>query len=215
MTEHLPPTDTHDRPALSWPRIAGFSFVIALHVAALMLLLMPVAPPGQKAQEEEVTLVNFIKPPPPPPPPPEPPKQIQLKPQTVPKPSPLPPPPEEPPVVFDEPSPVDVQAPPPAPPAPPAAPVGPARDTSDLRASICTMPDMGALRGAVSRARISGRMALTLTFQADGTVTDVSVSQSSRDRNVDRAAQSWARRIRLCPGSPGSGILPLDLQQGG
>ena len=46
MTEHTPHTDRHERQPLNWPRIVGISFVIALHVAALMLLLMPVAPPG-------------------------------------------------------------------------------------------------------------------------------------------------------------------------
>ena len=55
-------------------------------------------------------------------------------------------------------------------------------------------------------------MKLLLAFQADGTVTSAEVQQSSRDRNVDRAAQSWARRIKLCPGAPGSGVLPLDLK---
>jgi protein TonB len=217
MTENLPHSDKTERQQLNWPRIVGISFVIALHVAALMLLLMPVAPPGAQAEEEEVTLVNFIKPPspppPPPPPPPEPPKQIVLKPQTVPKPSPLPPPPEEPPVVFDEPSPVDVQAPPPAPPAPPAAPVGPTRDLNDLNSSICSKPSLAPLQSAVSRARIVAVMRLTLTFTADGTVTDVQVTQSSRDRTVDRAAQNWARRVKLCPGSPGTGVLALDLKQ--
>ena len=44
MTEQLPRTDKHDdRHALSWPRIVGITFVIAIHAAALLLLLMPVA----------------------------------------------------------------------------------------------------------------------------------------------------------------------------
>jgi protein TonB len=93
-----------------------------------------------------------------------------------------------------------------------AAPQGPARDMNDLRASICAMPPQGPLQSAVGRARISGTMKLQLTFTADGSVTDVSVAQSSRDRNVDRAAQSWARRIKMCAGQPGSGILPLGTQ---
>ena len=83
----------------------------------------------------------------------------------------------------------------------------------DLLASICAMPPQGPLQSAVGRARISGTMKLQLTFTADGSVTDVSVAQSSRDRNVDRAAQSWARRIKMCAGQPGSGILPLELKQ--
>src|SRR3546814_17834265 len=49
-----------------------------------------------------------------------PPKPQEIKQLAPPQASPIPPPPEEPPVVFDEPSPVDVQAPPPAQPAPPA-----------------------------------------------------------------------------------------------
>ena len=57
MTETLPHPDSNLRQSLNWPRIVGISFVIALHVAALMLLLMPVAPPGAQAEEEEVTLV--------------------------------------------------------------------------------------------------------------------------------------------------------------
>ena len=74
------------------------------------------------------------------------------------------------------------------------------------------MPPLAPLQAAVGRARIQGSMKLLLAFQGDGTVTDVSVNQSSRDRNVDRAAMSWARRIKLCPGAPGSGVLPLDLK---
>ena len=56
-------------------------------------------------------------------------------------------------------------------------------------------------------------MSLTLTYRADGTVSDASVSTSSRDRNVDRAAANWAKRIKLCPGSAGTGVLPLELLQ--
>jgi protein TonB len=84
---------------------------------------------------------------------------------------------------------------------------------NDLRASICVMPPQGQLASAVGRARITGQMRLQISFTADGSVTDVSVAQSSRDRNVDRAAVNWAKRIKMCPGQPGAGILPLDLKQ--
>jgi len=43
MTEdlaHIEKNDNRDS-GLSWPRIAGFSFAIALHAAALLLLLAP------------------------------------------------------------------------------------------------------------------------------------------------------------------------------
>lgn len=57
---------------LSWPRIAGISFALALHAAALLLLLAPIAPPAPEQEKEDVVSVTFIEPPPPPPPPPPP-----------------------------------------------------------------------------------------------------------------------------------------------
>lgn len=58
--------------ALNWPRILGIAFVIALHLAALMLLLIPAASlkaPPEKQRLAAVTIVD--SPPPPPPPPPQ------------------------------------------------------------------------------------------------------------------------------------------------
>ena len=50
MTPRLPIDKNDDRAVgLNWPRIAGMSFVIAVHAAALMLLLAPVTPPGQES----------------------------------------------------------------------------------------------------------------------------------------------------------------------
>ena len=46
MTQDLPTPDKNDDEGLNWPRIAGMTFVIAVHAAALMLLLAPVTPPG-------------------------------------------------------------------------------------------------------------------------------------------------------------------------
>ena len=62
-------TDTHtsfDNPkqTLSWPRIAGTSFAIALHVVVFMTLMAPVTSQKSADKEDEVTLVNFIEPPP-------------------------------------------------------------------------------------------------------------------------------------------------------
>ena len=42
MTQRLPTTDKNDDAGLNWPRIAGMTFVIAVHAAALLLLLAPV-----------------------------------------------------------------------------------------------------------------------------------------------------------------------------
>ena len=87
----------------------------------------------------------------------------------------------------------------------------PARTTSDLRASVCSKPSMGPLLRALQQSGSSSAdLSLRLTFTADGTVTNVSVTKSSRDRGLDRAAQSWAREVKLCPGAPGEGILPFS-----
>ena len=62
-------TDLHtsfDTPkqTISWPRIAGTAFAVALHVVAFMTLMAPVTSQHSADAEEEVTLVNFIEPPP-------------------------------------------------------------------------------------------------------------------------------------------------------
>ena len=65
MTQRLPTSDQDDSDGgLNWPRIAGLSFVFAVHAAALLLLLAPVSPPGQEKAEEDVTRVVIIEPPP-------------------------------------------------------------------------------------------------------------------------------------------------------
>ena len=46
MTERLPKTDKNDEDeGLDWARIAGFTLVVAIHAAALLLLLAPATPP--------------------------------------------------------------------------------------------------------------------------------------------------------------------------
>jgi len=52
---------------------------------------------------------------------------------------------------------------------------------------------------------------LLIVYQADGTITDVSVAKSSRNRDVDRAAVTWAKRAKLCPGAAGQGRIPFSL----
>ena len=58
------------RQTISWPRIAGTSFAIALHVVVFMALMAPISGQQKVDKEEDVTLVSFIEPPKPPPPPP-------------------------------------------------------------------------------------------------------------------------------------------------
>lgn len=169
-----------DREGLNWARIAGITIAIAFHVAALLLLLAPMAPPAQQQKEEEVTFVNLIKPPP------------KL---TPPQPTPLPPPPEEPPIVVDDPSPVDVQAPPPSPPSPPApaTTIGSSVDPSSKRLNPPKYPPTEARQG------VGGTVVLVITIDGQGNVLDVAVEKSSRNRNLDRAAMDAARKWKFNP----------------
>ncbi|WP_099524754.1 energy transducer TonB [Stenotrophomonas maltophilia] len=60
-----------DDKGLSWPRIVGIAFVIALHLAAFMMLLIPAVAPKAVAEKERnvmVTIVDVTPPSPPAPP---------------------------------------------------------------------------------------------------------------------------------------------------
>ncbi len=122
---------------------------------------------------------------------------VRASPKTLspPRASPVPPPPEDPPVVFNDPSPMDVQAPPPSPPAPPSS-----------------VPDIGSSVDASSRAmnppaypreeqrrNIQGTTVLIVSIDASGGVLDVEVERSSGNRNLDREAVKAARRWRFNP----------------
>ena len=54
-----------EESGLSWPRIIGIAFVIALHLAALMLLLIPAVAPKAEAEQERNILVTLVDAPPP------------------------------------------------------------------------------------------------------------------------------------------------------
>ena len=53
MTQDLANTEKNDdhEGGLSWPRIMGISFAIALHAAALLLLLAPISQPAQDVDD--------------------------------------------------------------------------------------------------------------------------------------------------------------------
>ncbi|KAF1696202.1 energy transducer TonB [Pseudoxanthomonas jiangsuensis] len=173
---------------LSWPRIIGIAFVIALHLAALMLLLIPAVAPKADVEQERNILVTLVDAPPPPP----------IKELSPPKPSPVPPPPEAPPVDVAEPRPTDVFTPP-APPAPPAP-------VADIQASVdISSKNMNPPRypPAAARAGIEGEVILVIDVDANGNVTNVSVEKSSRNRDLDRAAMEAARKWRFNPAQSG------------
>ncbi|OLH82807.1 energy transducer TonB, partial [Xanthomonas oryzae pv. oryzae] len=104
MTEQLV-IHRHDYDAgnqgLSWARIIGIAFVIALHLTALMMLLIPAVAPKAPAEKERTTMVTLVDAPPPPP----------VKNLSPPKPSPVPPPPEAPVVDVPEPRESDIVTP--------------------------------------------------------------------------------------------------------
>jgi len=183
---------------LSWARIIGIAFVIALHLAALMLLLIPAVAPKAAVEKERnivVTLVDAPTPPPPPPPPP--PKPPETPPPPVknlapPKPTPTPPPPEAPPIDVPEPRPSDI-ATPPTPPAPPAqaTDIGASVDISSKNMNPPKYPPSAFRSGA------QGEVILIIDVDANGNVTNVSVEKSSRNRDLDRAAMDAARKWRF------------------
>ncbi|MBO3004647.1 energy transducer TonB [Stenotrophomonas maltophilia] len=55
-----------DDKGLSWPRIVGIAFVIALHLAAFMMLLIPAVAPKAVAEKERNVMVTIVDAPPPP-----------------------------------------------------------------------------------------------------------------------------------------------------
>ena len=67
----------------------------------------------------------------------------------------------------------------------------------------------------MTKAQEAGTTVIQLQFTADGTVTSAAVSQSSHNRDLDRAALSWAKQVKLCPGPSGDGILPFTFNLNG
>jgi periplasmic protein TonB len=186
--------DEEQQRGISWPRVVGNAFAIALHVFLFMALMVPMSAPDANKVEEDSTVVSFIEPPPP-----------EEKPKDIPKPKEEPkviqkiietpkpvqqPPPEQPPIVFNDPSPVDVAGPPPAPAAPPAPPAD-YGVSADISGNSLIKPPFPP---AASRECAFGVVMLDVTIDASGNVLDVSVSKSSRNRDLDRSAMDTAKR---------------------
>lgn len=176
-----------DDKGLSWPRIVGIAFVIALHLAAFMMLLIPAVAPKAVAEKERNVMVTIVDAPPPPPPPPPPVKNL-----SPPKPSPVPPPPQAPVVDVPEPRPSDIVTPP-SPPAPPA-PATSIEASVDISSKAMNPPRYPP---AAFRAGIQGEVILIIDVDANGNVTNVTVEKSSRNRDLDRAAMEAARKWRF------------------
>ena len=176
-----------DDKGLSWPRIVGIAFVIALHLAAFMMLLIPAVAPKAVAEKERNVMVTIVDAPPPQDTPPPPVKNL-----SPPKPSPVPPPPQAPVVDVPEPRPNDIVTPP-SPPAPPAPPTS-IEASVDISSKAMTPPRYPP---AAFRAGIQGEVILIIDVDASGNVTNVTVEKSSRNRDLDRAAMEAARKWRF------------------
>lgn len=102
-------------------------------------------------------------------------------------------------MVFDEPSPIDTAAPPPAPPAPPAPQpdIGASVDISSKNMNPPKYPDDERRKG------VQGRVLLVITVDANGSPTDVQVEKSSGNRALDREAVKAAQRWRFNAGMNG------------
>lgn len=161
-----------DDKGLSWPRIVGIAFVIALHLAAFMMLLIPAVAPKAVAEKERNVMVTIVDAPP--------------------KPSPVPPPPQAPVVDVPEPRPSDIVTPP-SPPAPPA-PATSIEASVDISSKAMNPPRYPP---AAFRAGIQGEVILIIDVDANGNVTNVTVEKSSRNRDLDRAAMEAARKWRF------------------
>ncbi|WP_318317554.1 energy transducer TonB [Stenotrophomonas maltophilia] len=171
-----------DDKGLSWPRIVGIAFVIALHLAAFMMLLIPAVAPKAVAEKERNVMVTIVDAPLPPP----------VKNLSPPKPSPVPPPPQAPVVDVPEPRPSDIVTPP-SPPAPPA-PATSIEASVDISSKAMNPPRYPP---AAFRAGIQGEVILIIDVDANGNVTNVTVEKSSRNRDLDRAAMEAARKWRF------------------
>lgn len=169
---------------------------IVLH-ATLLVAKMPDWGPDPvrvDAPQEQSMKVQFLRPPPPPPKaPPKPPEPVTKK---IPRPDPTP----------DEPEPITAPPPPPpepstetAPPSPaPAQQMGPVRVTPGQGPGLIKKVEPRYPPIAQS-ARMEGNVVVDAVIRKDGTVSDVTVLQSS-NKMFEQACIDAVRQWRFTPG---------------
>ena len=59
------------------------------------------------------------------------------------------------------------------------------------------------------RDQAEGTTIVQVTWTADGTITNASVRKSAGNRDLDRAAVSAVRNWKVCPGDPGTAVVPV------
>ncbi len=194
--------DTVVWETLSVPRIAAVSATLSIHVAAFALLMMPVSLPDRSVLPEIITNVDFLNPPKP-----------EVKPEIIPL-KPLAP--STPTTPQTQPHSADSQRIDETMPAGEASTeIATAMDTqvsgsadSDAGVGDVTGGDVDASTraqypiqypAAALRAMAVGVVWVKVSYDATGTVTEARIHQSSRNRDLDRAALSGVRKWKINP----------------
>ena len=90
------------------------------------------------------------------------------------------------------------------------------RSAGMQRASVCHRPTEAVLQMVLHRLKPPKgavfNIVLGLAYTREGKVTDVLIFSGSGHRELDRAAEQWGRHVRMCPGPPGWGTIPLEFR---
>lgn len=201
-------------------RIFGIAGAVALNVAVLMALMVPMDLPLPKMSTDTFEIVDIL----PPVKPPEKPPVVPVQPKP-PTPTPVQPRTETPtvdvpPVVTRDPSPVDVPYVPPTVDGPPttdtvaidSAPI------AGVRLEYASAPAPKYPREEMLAGR-QGTVLLQILVDVDGKPLQVTIHQSSGNRELDRAAQrhvqkSWTFRPAMKDGRAiqAIGIVPIEFK---
>lgn len=97
---------------------------------------------------------------------------------------------------------------PPPPPAPPASAIA----QTESRPALVVRPSVAPVEEAFKASGLAQvRPVLTVTYDAQGVVTDAVLTTPSGNDALDQAILAWGRAVRLTPGKAGTGRLPFDL----
>lgn len=185
------------RPNL--PALAASIGIVALLLPALLTMNV-VRVHKDKTKLAVVEVLREPEPPPPPPPPQKQPEPVKQAPPPSPVVAPIP-------LVQTIPSPVQIttsptppppQVPVPGPPSPAPAPAPAIASAGDLSSTMISATPPRYPQES-RRKREQGTVVLMVLLSVDGTVADISVSQSSGFPRLDQAALSAVRRWRWSP----------------
>ena len=80
---------------------------------------------------------------------------------------------------------------------------------------IVEQPSLAPVFKVMASARqFPALIKVRLEWDETGRVLDAKVDPSTRVPELDRAVRKWAMQLRLKPGEPGTGWVPLTLERG-